>query len=83
MGDGGWVKHPSRIVISTNWFTLDETKKLQSILLIKFNINSYLIKTTNPAHLINRGFIIKIPTKKFIKLGNFFYLILILLLNIT
>ena len=52
MGDGGWVKHPSRIVISTNWFTLDETKKLQSILLIKFNINSYLVKTTQRTLLI-------------------------------
>ena len=67
MGDGGWDKHSSWIVISTNWFTLDETKKLQSILLIKFNINSYLVKTTNSAHLINRGYIIKIPHKEVYK----------------
>jgi hypothetical protein len=59
MGDGSWDKHGCRIIIHLNWFTLNETQKIQSILLKNFNFTSYLVKE----HTFdsNRGYIIKIP----------------------
>jgi hypothetical protein len=65
MGDGSWDKHGSRIVIHLNWFTLNETQRIQSILLKKFNISSYLVQEFNSDP--NRGFIIKIPNKEVYK----------------
>lgn len=65
MDDGSWDKFGSRIVIHSNWFTLIETQNLQSILLTKFNISSYLVQISNSDP--NRGYIIKIPNKEVYK----------------
>lgn len=65
MGDGSWDKHGSRLVLHVNNFTLSETNRLQSILLSKFNISSYLVKT--PHSEIDRGYIIKIPAREMTK----------------
>lgn len=62
MGDGSWDKHGSRLVLHVNNFTLTEVKLLQSILLKKFNLESYLVKTI-PSNE-ERGYIIKIPSKE-------------------
>lgn len=59
MGDGSWDKSGSRIVIHLNNFTLNEVNRIQSIFLSKFDISSYLIKTTHSDP--ERGYIIKTP----------------------
>ena len=58
MGDGSWDKSGSRIVLHVNNFTLIEVNKIQSILLDKFNISSYFIKTPH-------SFFIKIEMKMY------------------
>ena len=65
MCDGSWDKSGSRLVLDLNNFTLNEVNRIQSILLSKFNISSYLIKT--PYSHKDRGYIIKIPSKEIIK----------------
>lgn len=65
MGDGSWDKHGSRIIIHLNWFTLKEVQIIQTILLKKFNISSYLVQEFNSDS--NRGYIIKIPNKEVYK----------------
>nr|YP_010130233.1 LAGLIDADG endonuclease [Clavaria fumosa]QPZ51134.1 LAGLIDADG endonuclease [Clavaria fumosa] len=66
MGDGSWDVHGSRLVLHTNNFTLNEVKRLQSILLSKFNLRSYLVKINLKIIPSNkdRGYIIKIPSKE-------------------
>jgi hypothetical protein len=59
MGDGGWDNSGSRIVLHLNNFTLIEVNRIQSIILSKFNISSYLVKT--PHSYKDRGYILKIP----------------------
>ena len=61
MGDGGWDSHGKRIVINTNWFTYSESKRLQSIILTKFHITSYLVQVSRSQP--DRGYVIKIPNK--------------------
>lgn len=65
MGDGSWDKSGYRIVLHLNNFTLNEVNRIQSILLYKFNISYYLIKT--PHSDKDRGYILKIPHKDIIK----------------
>jgi hypothetical protein len=55
----------SRIVLHINNFTLNEVNRIQSILLSKFNISCYLVKT--PHSDKDRGYILKIPRKDVIK----------------
>lgn len=62
MGDGSWDKHGSRLILHVNNFTLSEVKILQSLLLLKFNISSYLVKGNHSKE--DRGYIIKIPSKE-------------------
>ena len=62
MGDGSWDKSSSRIVLHLNNFTETEVNTIKSILLSKFNIDSYLVRTSNKNTL--RGFIIKIPRRE-------------------
>jgi hypothetical protein len=66
MGDGSWDKHSSRLVLHVNNFTLNETKRLKIFLLSKFNLSSYLVKTTHSES--NRGYVIKIPHREIEKL---------------
>lgn len=47
MGDGSWDKHSLRIVLHLNDFTKIEVNTIKSILLSKFNINSYMVKTSH------------------------------------
>jgi LAGLIDADG DNA endonuclease family len=61
-GDRSLDKNGSRLVFLVNNFTLNETKRLQLILLSKFNISSYIVRTTHSDN--NRGFILKIPNKE-------------------
>ena len=65
MGDGSWDKSGSRIVLHLNNFTLKEVTRIQIIFLNKFNISSYLIK--NPHSDVERGYVLKIPSKDVIK----------------
>lgn len=65
MGEGSWDKSGSRIVLHLNNFTLNEVNRIQSILLSKFNISSYLIKISHSDK--DRGYILKIPNKDIIK----------------
>ena len=65
MGDGSWDKSGSRIVLHLNNFTLIEINRIQSILLSRYNISSYLVKTTHAEN--DRGYIIKIPAREVIK----------------
>jgi len=53
------------MVIDLNWFTLKETQIIQSILLKKFNLTSYLVQEFNSDS--NRGYIIKIPNREMYK----------------
>ena len=57
MGDGGWDNSSSRIILNLNNFTLIEVNRIQSILLSKFNISSYLVKT--PHSDKERGYVLK------------------------
>jgi len=61
MGDGSWDRSGSRITIHFNNFTLEESNRLISILLSKYNISSYLIKQPHSDN--NRGYIIRIPAR--------------------
>ena len=61
MGDGGWDKSSSRIILHLNNFTKFEVSRIQSILLSKFYISSYLVKT--PHSDKDRGYILKIPAR--------------------
>ena len=61
MGDGSWDKSGSRIIIHLNNFTLIEVNRIQSILLSKFDISSYLVKT--PHSDKDRGYVLKIPAR--------------------
>ena len=58
---GSWDNYGNRIVLHLNNFTLNEVNRIQSILLNKFNISSYLIKS--PHSDKKRGYILKIPNK--------------------
>ena len=49
------------IILHLNNFTLIEVNRIQSILLFKFNIFSYLVK--NPHSDKERGYVLKIPNK--------------------
>jgi len=55
MGDGSWDNSGSRIVLHLNKFTLIEVSRIQSILLSKFYISSYLVKT--PHSDKDRGYV--------------------------
>lgn len=61
MGDGSWDKSGSRLILHLNNFTLIEVNRIQSILLSKFDIYSYLVKT--PHSDKDRGNVLKIPAK--------------------
>lgn len=61
MGDGSWDNSGSRIVLHLNNFTLIEVNRIQSIILSKFNISSYLVKTLHSNK--DRGYILKIPAR--------------------
>ena len=61
MGDGGWDKSSSRIILHLNNFTKFEVSRIQSILLSKFDISSYLVKT--PHSDKDRGYVLKIPAR--------------------
>ena len=61
MGDGSWDISSKRIILHLNNFTLIEVNRIQSILLSKFNISSYLVK--NPHSDKERGYVLKIPNK--------------------
>ena len=61
MGDGGWDKSNSRIILHLNNFTKFEVNRIQSILLSKYDISSYLVKT--PHSDKDRGYILKIPAR--------------------
>lgn len=52
-------KSSSRIILHLNNFTLIEVNRIKSILLSKFDISSYLVKT--PHSDKDRGYILKIP----------------------
>lgn len=65
MGDGSWDKSGSRIVLHLNNFHLNEVKRIQAIILSKFNICSYNIRTLHSD--MDRGYIIKIPSKEVYK----------------
>jgi len=65
MGDGSWDKSGSIIVLHLNHFHLNEVKIIQAIILSKFNIFSYKIRTLQSDK--DRGYIIKIPTKEVYK----------------
>nr|YP_010721244.1 LAGLIDADG homing endonuclease [Cyathus striatus]WDS46395.1 LAGLIDADG homing endonuclease [Cyathus striatus]WDS46430.1 LAGLIDADG homing endonuclease [Cyathus striatus] len=62
MGDGSWDKSCSRLILHMNNFTLIEVNRFQSILLSKFNISSYTVKS--PHSEKDRGYIIKIPARE-------------------
>ena len=62
MGDGSFDRSTGRLQLHSNWFTLHEVKTLQSILLEKYNISSYLKPSANSDP--NRGYIIRIPKKE-------------------
>jgi LAGLIDADG DNA endonuclease family protein len=68
MGDGSWDKHGSRLILHVNNFTLNEVERLQSILLTKYDISSYLVKTKHSSN--DRGYIIKIPSRERIKVKD-------------
>ena len=57
---GSWDKSGSWIIIRLNNFTLIEVNKIQSILLSKYNISSYLVRS--PHSDKERGYVLKIPT---------------------
>ena len=61
MGDGGWDKSSSRIILNLNNFTKFEVSRIQSILLSKYDLSSYLVKT--PHSDKDRGYILKIPAR--------------------
>ena len=61
MGDGGWDKSSSRIILHLNNFTKFEVNRIQSILLSKYDLSSYLVKT--PHSDKDRGYILKIPAR--------------------
>ena len=61
MGDGSWDKSCSRIVLHLNNFTKFEVSRIQSILLSKYDLSSYLVKTPNSDK--DRGYILKIPAR--------------------
>ena len=61
MGDGGWDKSSSRIILHLNNFTKFEVSRIQSILLSKYDLSSYLVKTTHSDK--DRGYILKIPAR--------------------
>ena len=61
MGDGGWDKSSSRIILHLNNFTKFEVSRIQSILLSKYDLSSYLVKT--PHSDKDRGCILKIPAR--------------------
>ena len=61
MGDGSWDNSGSRIFLHLNNFTLIEVRRIQSILLSKFYISSYLVKT--PHSDKDRGYVLKIPAR--------------------
>ena len=61
MGDGSWDKSCSRIVLHLNNFTKFEVNRIQSILLSKYDISSYLVKTNHSDK--DRGYILKIPAR--------------------
>lgn len=61
MGDGSWDKNSSRLVLHLNNFTLVEVERIRSILLNKFEISSYTVKTAHSDK--ERGYILKIPAK--------------------
>ena len=69
MGDGSWDNSTSssssrgrgRIILHLNNFTKLEVNRIQSILLSKFEISSYLVKT--PHSDKDRGYILKIPAR--------------------
>lgn len=62
MGEGSWDSYGSRVVLHVNNFTINEVKLIQNILLSKFNISNYLVKT-NKTDLL-RGYLIKIPKRE-------------------
>jgi len=47
MGSGSWDKSRSIIVLHLNHFHLNEVKRIQAIILSKFNIFSHKIKLFN------------------------------------
>ena len=57
MGDGSFDRSTGRLQLHSNWFTLHEVKTLQSFLLEKFYISSYLKPSANSDP--NRGYIIR------------------------
>ena len=61
MGDGGWDKSSSRIILHLINFTKFEVSRIQSILLSKYDLSSYLVKT--PHSDKDRGYILKIPAR--------------------
>ena len=61
MGDGSWDKSTSRIILHLNNFTKFEVSRIQSILLSKYDLSSYLVKT--PHSDKDRGYILKIPAR--------------------
>ena len=61
MGDGGWDKSSSRIILHLNNFTKFEVSRIQTILLSKYDLSSYLVKT--PHSDKDRGYILKIPAR--------------------
>ena len=61
MGDGGWDKSSSRLILHLNNFTKFEVSRIQSILLSKYDLSSYLVKT--PHSDKDRGYILKIPAR--------------------
>ena len=61
MGDGGWDKSSSRIILHLNNFTKFEVSRIQSILLSKYDLSSYLVKT--PHSDKDRGYVLKIPAR--------------------
>ena len=69
MGDGSWDNSTSssssrgrgRIILHLNNFTKFEVNRIQSILLSKYDISSYLVKTNHSDK--DRGYILKIPAR--------------------
>lgn len=74
-GDGSWDNSSSRIILHLNNFTLIEVNRIQSILLSKFNISSYLVK--NPHSDKERGYVLKYQIRMSVKLERLYLIIFI------
>lgn len=62
MADGSWDKSTGRLLLHSNWFTLQEVETLQSILFENYQITSYLQHSANSEP--NRGYTIRIPRRE-------------------